>query len=267
MTMPGNIGRMPEAVAALLGASPCRADRLGRSDAQVLLFEDHVLKIRPAGSGDTMDVQVLRWLSGRVPVPRVEAHEVLDGWDWLVMTRIEGRELCHPDVMEKPALLLDCMAEALHLLWDIPVEECPFERTVEDELAHAEEAIRTGRFDPSDCEEDTFGPGGFKSPAALLDWLKHSLPPRDRAVVHRDFCLPNLFSDGKRFSGFIDVGDTGVGDRWMDLALGWRSLKHNSDGHYGKVYPHIDPDDLFRAAGVPKDEEKLRYYILLDELN
>ena len=86
-------------------------------------------------------------------------------------------------------------------------------------------------------------------------------------VTHGDFCLPNLFTDGKRFTGFIDVGKTGAGDRWTDLALGWRSLKHNSDGHYGKVYPDINPDDLFRAAGIEKDEEKLRYYILLDELN
>ena len=30
---------------------------------------------------------------------------------------------------------------------------------------------------------------------------------------------------------------------------------------------NMPSNDLFRAAGVPKDEEKLRYYILLDELN
>ena len=37
-------------------------------------------------------------------------------------------------------LLLDCMAEALHALWSIPVADCPFERTVADNLAHAEAA-------------------------------------------------------------------------------------------------------------------------------
>ena len=169
--------------------------------------------------------------------------------------------------MSNPVLLLDCMAEALHTLWSIPADDCPFERTVGDYLSDAETAIRAGRFDPSDCEPETFGPDGFKNPGALLDWLKKHLPQQDRVVTHGDFCLPNLFTDGKRFTGVIDVGKAGAGDRWMDLALGWRSLKHNSDGHYGAVYAGIDPDDLFRAAGVPKDEEKLRYYILLDELN
>ena len=264
---PERINQMPASVAAVLGGSTGKTDALGKSGAQVLLYEDYVLKIRPADSPDTVDVRILEWLSGKAPVPQVAAHEVWNGLDWLLMTRIRGKELCRPDVMNHPSLLLDCMAEALHTLWSIPVADCPFERTVADNLSHAEAAIREGRFDSSDCEPETFGPGGFANPEALLNWLKTRLPPQDRTVTHGDFCLPNLFTDGERFTGFIDVGNAGAGDRWMDLALGWRSLKHNSDGHYGKIYPDIHPDDLFLAAGVPKDEEKLRYYILLDELN
>lgn len=266
-TRPEESLRMPPSIAAVLGGQAGKTDALGKSGAQVLLFDDYVLKIRPAESWDTADVQILRWLAGKAPVPQVIAHEVQDGRDWLLMSRIRGKELCSPEIMNNPVLLLDCMAEALHILWSIPVDGCPFERTVADSLSHAEAAILAGRFDPSDCEPETFGPGGFKNPKALLDWLKNNRPEQDRVVTHGDFCLPNLFTDGKAFTGFIDVGRAGAGDRWMDLALGWRSLKHNSDGHWGKVYPDIHPDDLFRAAGVPKDEEKLRYYILLDELN
>ena len=262
-----NAGDMPSSVAAVLGRRTGKTDGLGKSGARVLLFDDYVLKIRPADGWDTADVRILEWLAGKAPVPQVAAHAVQDGLDWLLMTRIRGKELCSPDVMSRPTLLLDCMAEALHTLWAIPAEDCPFERTVEDNLSHAEAAILAGRFDASGCEPETFGPGGFESPEALLDWLKSHLPAQDRAVTHGDFCLPNIFTDGERFTGLIDVGNAGAGDRWMDLALGWRSLKHNSDGHYGKTYPGIDPDDLFRAAGIEKDEEKLRYYILLDELN
>jgi len=261
------INRIPASVGAILGNQTGQTDGLGKSGAQVILFDDYVLKIRSADSWDTADVQILQWLEGKAPVPKVAAHEVQNGQDWLLMTRIRGEELCKPGVMSNPTLLLDCMAEALHTLWSIPVTDCPFERTVADNLSHAEAAIRNGRFVSSGCEPETFGPDGFDNPQALLEWLRSHLPPQDRAVTHGDFCLPNLFTDGKRFTGFIDVGNVGVGDRWMDLALGWRSLKHNSDGHYGKIYPNIHPDDLFLAAGVPKDEEKLRYYILLDELN
>lgn len=265
--MSPRIKHIPDSIAAIIGSQTGLTDGLGKSRAQVFLFDEYVLKVRSADDWDTADVRILQWLAGKAPVPGIAAHEVCNGQDWLLMTRIRGKELCKPDVMSNPTLLLDCMADALHTLWAIPAADCPFERTVADNLAHAEKAILSGQFDPSDCEPETFGPGGFENPKALLGWLKSNMPQQDRVVTHGDFCLPNLFTDGKRFTGFIDVGNVGAGDRWMDLALGWRSLKHNSDGHYGTVCPNIDPDDLFRAAGVPKDEEKLRYYILLDELN
>ena len=183
--------RMPESIAAILGDAAGQADGLGKSGADVYLFDD-------------------RWMKGKLPVPEVAAHAVQDGRDWLLMTRMKGKMLCDPSVMTNPALLLDCMAEALHLLWNVPVQECPFERSVEGNLAHAEKTIQAGCFDPSDCEPETFGPGGFKNPEALLDWLKNNRPERDDVLTHGDFCLPNLFTDGKHFTGFIDLGSAGI---------------------------------------------------------
>ena len=94
-------------------------DGLGKSSAQVILFEDYVLKIRPADDWDTADVRILQWFAGKAPVPQVAAHEVWNGRDWLLMTRVQGNELCKPDIMNNPVLLLDCMAEALHTLWSV----------------------------------------------------------------------------------------------------------------------------------------------------
>ena len=258
-------GGIPAAIAAVIGDAAASVDSTGKSAAQVLLFPEHVLKIRPADSRDTEDVAVLRWLSGRLPVPQVAAHAVQDGRDWLLMTRVGGRMLCDPSVMRRPTLLLDCLAEGLHLLWDTDISGCPFRRSLADELDAAERNLRSGRFDPANCEAETFGPGGFRDADALLDWLRKNPPPAERVLSHGDYCLPNIFERGGHVSGFIDLGDCGVADPWRDLSLGWRSLKHNSDGHFA-FYPGIDPDDLFRAVGVPKDEERLRYYLLLDEL-
>ena len=255
----------PSSIAVLLGEAGFSRDGVGKSGAEVLVFDDYVLKVRPEGSYDTRDAAVLRWLEGRLPAPRVAAHAVENGLDWLLMTRVRGRMLCDPEIMNKPALLMDLMAEALHLLWRVPLTDCPFRRTLTQELDAAERCIREGRFSAADCEPETFGPGGFESPAALLDWLRAHQPPVEEALTHGDFCLPNILTENGHISGMIDVGDCGAADRWRDLALGWRSLKHNSDGHYG-TYPAVDPDDLFRALGIPKDEEKLRYYLLLDEL-
>ena len=113
----------PPSVSAVVGMAEYRQEHVGMSAAKVLLFEDYVLKIRPEGGPDTGDVKVLQWLHGKLPVPEVVAHEIQDGKDWLLMTRIRGKMLSDSAVMERPALLLDCMAEALHRLWDVQIAE------------------------------------------------------------------------------------------------------------------------------------------------
>lgn len=58
-------------------------------------------------------------------------------------------------------------------------------------------------------------------------------------LTHGDFCLPNLFADHDRFSGFIDIGKMAPADRWRDIAILIRTLHHNFNGGYGgpAVYP------------------------------
>ena len=108
--MSERLKQIPDSIAAVLGDRTGKLDGLGKSGAQVLLFDDYVLKVRPADDWDTADVKILRWLAGKAPVPQVAAHEVRDGQDWLLMTRIQGKELCKPEVMNNPTLLLDCKA-------------------------------------------------------------------------------------------------------------------------------------------------------------
>ena len=51
-----------------------------------------------------------------------------------------------------------------------------------------------------------------------------------------------------------------------DIVMCYRSLRHNFDGTYGKVYQGINPDLLFKELGIEPDMEIIDYYILLDEL-
>ena len=257
---------LPAEITTVVGTQDGDSNTTGMSGAAVFEFPDHVLKVRPASPSAAREFTILSWLQSKgLPAPKVAAHVVRDGTDWLLMTRIRGKMLCDTSVMNNPTLLLDCLAEGLQTLWATDISDCPFERTWMVELDQAERAIRAGTYDPSNCEPETFGPGGFESPMALLEWLRKNTPPEQRVLSHGDYCLPNLFTDSRRFTGMIDLGDCGIADPWRDLSLGWRSLKHNSDGHYGKYYA-VDPDDLFWAVGVEKDEERLRYYLLLDEL-
>ena len=162
---------------------------------------------------------------------------------------------------------LALLAEAMRMLWRVDISDCPRSRDPDAELREAEYRVEHHLVDVDRVEPATFGPGSFRDPEELLKWLEDNRPGYEPVLSHGDLCLPNIFLEEGRISGFIDLGDTGIGDKWRDIALCYRSLKHNFDGTYGgKAYPDFDPELLFAALEIEPDREKLRYYILLDEL-
>ena len=86
------------------------------------------------------------------------------------------------------------------------------------------------------------------------------IPPADQLVVcHGDACAPNTLITGDgRWSGYVDLGDLGVADRWADLAIATLSTGWN----YGPGWEHR----LLDAYGIKPDAERARYYRLLWEL-
>jgi kanamycin kinase len=84
-------------------------------------------------------------------------------------------------------------------------------------------------------------------------------PPVETPVlVHGDACAPNtLISADGAWTGNVDVGDLGVGDRWADLAVASLSLDWNfGEGHQ---------DELFEAYGIERDVARIAYYRALWE--
>ena len=256
---------IPEDIRQLIRGLPYTVDGTGMSGSQVLLFPELVLKIGRLSALTPGMVKVMHWLEGKLPAPRVLRFEADGEKEYLLMTRMTGKMACDRQYLEQPDLLFSLLAEALHMLWKVDWTDCPQGRSLEDELSHARYSLENGLADFSRCAPETFGPGGFKSPEALLRWLESNKPPLEPAFSHGDCCLPNIFFSGSRVSGFIDLGDAGIADRWRDLSLCYRSLKHNTDGTYGHVIPGFQPERLFEYVGVTPDWDKLRYYLLLEE--
>lgn len=258
---------IPDAVKRIIGDLPYDLDTTGLSGSQVLMFSDTVLKIEKYRENGDGTVQVMKWLDGKIPVPKVLCHEVCGEYRYLLMSRVTGKMSCNEYYMGRPQELLGLLAEALEMLWSVDISDCPRRRDLDTELEEARYRVENGLVDIDQTEPETFGEGGFASPSELLEWLESNKPPIEPVLSHGDFCLPNIFLNGGAVSGFIDLGDTGIGDRWRDISLCWRSLKHNFDGSYGgKVYKDFDPDMLFEKLNIEPDRDKLRYYILLDEL-
>ena len=254
-------------IKGLIANKPYTVDDIGMSGNQVLIFEDMVLKIEDKTEKVERQVQMMQWLEGKIPVPKVIAYEVEDEKSYLLMTKVSGVMSCDTYYLEHPQELLNALASGLKILWEVDVTDCPVVRDVDAVLKEARERVEKDLVDVEDAEPTTFGKGGYESPQHLLEWLENHRPAFEPVLSHGDYCLPNVFLENGQIKGFIDLGRAGVGDKWNDIALCYRSLKHNFDGTYGgKVYEDFNPDMLFEKLGIEPDWKKIKWYLLLDEL-
>lgn len=258
--------RQPGTIRGLTEGKQFELDRIGLSGSTIAIYEDMVLKCEPMGRESETNLMMLRWLQGKVPVPAVLAAEQEAGCRWLLMTRLPGSMSCDARWRQEPERLVQLLADLLKRLWAVDVADCPVDEGMEEKLRRAREHVERGEVDMDLVDPGTFGEGGFSSPAQLLTWLEENHPALDPVLSHGDLCLPNLFVQDWTLSGVLDLGRCGVSDRWVDIAIAWRSLRDNFGGCYGEAVIGFDPDVLFDALGIEKDEARLRYYLLLDEL-
>lgn len=115
-----------------------------------------------------------------------------------------------------------------------------------------------------EAEPETFSEDGFDSPEALVKWLWENRPEEELSLTHGDYSLQNIFALNGEINGYIDLGKAGAADKWQDIAICYRSLRHVFSSDKGNT--DFDPNLLFEKLGIKKDERKLKYYTLLDEL-
>ncbi len=259
--------KLPKTIQEKIGAQSYTQDTIGMSGATILLFDTMVLKIQQESPEARTERQMLQWLGGRLPVPEILCHEIVDGTSYLLMSRLSGKMTCDLAIINDPTRLVDLLCEGLQMLWNTDISECPCDATLDQHLSAAEYRVRNGLVDMDDAEPDTFGEYGFQNPEALLAWLQANRPTEDIVLSHGDYCLPNILAGDTGVCGFLDWGRAGYADRYRDIAICYRSLKSNLHGSYGDHPPiDFDANALFHKLGITPDWDKIRYYILLDEL-
>lgn len=189
---------------------------------------ERYLKAESAGTGWDLDAEIARleWIGHHVPVPRVLDCGERDGVRWLLTSGLPGRSAVDRPWRDRPATVVPELGLALRRFHDrVPVASCPFSWSVDDRVA------RHG-LDPA-----------FLHRAAELDAV----------VCHGDACNPNfLLADDGALSGYVDLGNLGVADRWADLAPALMSLSWN----YGQGWERTFLD----AYGIDPDPGKQSFY-------
>ncbi len=251
---------LPVPLRRVLPAARWERVRTGESGAGVWKSGRYVVKVQARGGWPVSTLQQererLRWLSGRVPVPRVVGYEVAGGHEYLAMTRIPGLDASDPDVLLHPERLVSLLARALRELHALPVRECPFNMSLPVTLARARERVAAGVVDEADFDEERRG----HTAVGVFNELVRTRPQaEDLVVTHGDACLPNFIVNGEYIDGLIDVGRAGLADRHADLALTHRSLTRNLGAGHAEQFL-----DLYGRGRL--DPHRLAYYRLLDEL-
>jgi kanamycin kinase/aminoglycoside 3'-phosphotransferase-3 len=241
---------------------------LGMSGSKVLLFDEMALKIEKISRTSENEVKALAWLEGKLPVPKIIESETRDGYSYLLMSRLPGEMACSHNSLKNMEETVKALARGLKMLWAIDISGCPCSNVVSEKLIQAQYNIENDLVNKNDFNPETFGPEGFKDIHDLYAYLDSNRPKEDFVFSHGDFCLPNVFVSGGHITGYLDWGNGGVADRWQDIALCVRSMKYNymqCAGHDDSVYETYRAL-LFQELDLAPDEEKIRYYILLDEL-
>lgn len=183
--------------------------------------EGFFLKAAPLGALE-QEAAVTEFYHDKGLGPEVLGY-VRDERDWLLTRRVPGEDCLDEVYLSDPKRLCDTTAALLRQLHDTDPVGCPVDRTG-SYIARAEESYRLKRWD------DTLFPDnwGYASPQEAWSVVQATAPYLRRDVLlHGDYCLPNILLQNWRFSGFIDLGSGGLGDRHIDLFWGIWSLGFN----------------------------------------
>ena len=146
------------------------------------------------------------------------------GRDWLVTRAVRGEDCTHADYLAEPARLAALLGETLRALHEMPTAGCPAPDYLNQYLSLVESNYRSGNYDQF-AFPDSFGYASAEEAWAVFSEGRRLL--KADTLIHGDYCLPNVMLDHWRFSGFIDLGNSGVADRHIDLFWGAWTLWFN----------------------------------------
>ena len=216
---------IPDIVTGLAAGRP--AELVWRNELGGLTFRigDRFVKWNPRRTGIDLERECARlaWLAGRHPAPCVIECGGDTEHQWLVTSAVPGDCAVGDTWRARWPEAIRAIATGLRTIHSIPIHDFP---------AAWSSQVWVSR------EPASLGPR----------------PPLEAPVlVHGDACAPNtLISPEGHWTGNVDFGDLGVGDRWADLAVASLSL----DWNFGVGYQ----DELFDAYGIELDHERIGYY-------
>ena len=250
-----NISDYPEALSELLKDVPVY-DSSCSKEAQVLFIDkDGGYYVKKAQKGSLKTESLM---TGYMHSLGLSAEVLYYGSfadsDYLLTARIPGEDCTDPKYLSDPRRLCDTTAMLLLTLHETEGSKCP----VRDRVRTYADSVMKG-FDGHHYEPELFqGIWEFRSFDDARRIAEEGLPLlKTDILLHGDFCLPNILLDDWKFSGYIDLGNGGMGDRHIDIIWGIWTLMFNlrTDKYTGRFMDAygremIEPEMLRMVAAM-----------------
>jgi aminoglycoside phosphotransferase len=233
------------------GMSGARLWRLEASGAE----EAQYLKL---GSGEMAseiraEAERTAWLHAQgICVPRIFRTFDREDFAAVLMSDLAGTRGEEAAVRHIPAI-----ARAFRHLHGLPVEQCPFDETLNVRLDRARRIVEAGGIEA----ENFFARNAHLEPGELYARLEQARPPgpEDLVVIHGDAWLSNVIIGRDEKICFLDCGRSGRGDRYVDLAVLFDS--------FAELFGEEAAQMFLREYGMREpDTAKLRFFRDLYEL-
>lgn len=256
---------LPKDLEEIIDKSKVTINNKGWSESYVYRIRDVseigdcYLKVAPNKPSSSLvpERDKLKWLSDKIPVPKIHYFNIENGYEYLLMSQVEGKDLSSRKLKRDYKHIINLLVEGLKLIHSIDITNCPFNEEIDKKLKDARIRIEKGLV----REEGFESRYRSRTLKEIYEYLIANKPEEEDLVyVHGDYCFPNIVLKDREISGFIDVGRSGITDKYQDLAICARSIKHNFKNN--RLV-----EEFFDKYGINDvDYKKLKYYLLLDEL-
>ena len=247
---------LPPSLRSLLDSATITPVTVGMSADDVYHIEADAIYYLKIGADLRGEAERLRWLAGKLPVPKVIQYDLNHDKHYLLTSVVQGKMMFEADL--PVSWRIDLMAEAAKMWHSLPIDDCPFDNRLRQQLIHARQQLDNNRLDSRYFHSQFYG----KSEQELYADLLNAMPNEaneDLVITHGDLCLPNILVDEQsgHITGFVDVGEMGISDRHLDLVLASRSIQYNLGSKW--------IDRFYDAYGIERDKLKYHFYCILNE--
>lgn len=224
--------RLPQSILDWIGDAPltdtsgCSGDKTYFVDREPAAY----LKIGPKGKFARSSAMQRYWAGKGLSADVV--MYLSEDRDYFVTTPIPGKDGLAPEHLAEPEKLSRAFGAALRRLHSVSFADCPV-----DLLTQLLDEAKDRSFQQWHMDDlrPFIGEAHAETARAEVKANAHLL--RRDALLHGDYCLPNIMLDNWQLTGFIDIADGGIGDRHYDIAWGlWTIMYNLKQPEYGEMF-------------------------------